>query len=270
MEYKTELVRICPYLSQKIDFKKKWKEFSPKKKIELHGEDEKRFIFCDGEKIGEYISRKEYGTILKVVFIKENIFLAEYQNGKYGNGFSIFNEKETILFYDCTKILFYDEAGLLFSCCNKYESCDIYYYNYNYGYDFRIAEEVCCKYVIGPFIEIPGNKDHSIYVIKQSICNLFQNKCEVDVDYIENFKKPKKSLFKCKVKLNNEKIFVETSFIKKLNSEFLYSQLENENCIELPISKLDTSIECLDYLGSKYLAIKLLKNYIKDNSISPE
>ena len=252
-------IEISPYFKDKINFGKKWRKFYPKKEVSLEKYGGQFSIILNGEKIGEYFPRCP-GEIKKVIYIKKNLFLVKHFDFK-NKYFSIFTTEKILLFTDYHKILFFDKNCVLFLCQQYLVENDIYHYNYNK--DGIISEE---KYpddyiFYGPF----KKTNDKIFILEDVLKKLILNP---DLKYLQTFKKPKKSVFKCKVVLNGKKEYIETSFIKKINSDFLYFQLENGNTINLPISKLDTSFECLDYLGSKYLSIKILKKYIKDNSIS--
>ena len=251
----------------------KWYQVSNPKKVELLFDNTtlKYKILLDGEFLGYYIKDVENKFFPKIFYINNNTFLIRYGMYEHHEGYweqnnEIWKDGKIIRQIE-GRISFVNEIAIIYSLflCSFFEVSLSNNFHYNLSTDqvnffnqgieetgpFHDSSESTNFMILREILEFEMNKIFPNYVSDYSILSTFSSKKDEKNDEMID------------IHLSNGEIQkVKMSKIKKYNSELLSNQLENGE-IYLPLSHFDNSFECLDYIGAKYLDIKLLKKFLK-------
>ena len=220
---------------------------------------------------------KFYGRsiVKKIYYLNDETFLLEFgfERGGIESGkfmiIDIKNQNQDNLTFFCQEVLFCNEEMIVYFMELDYGPAHNWTVKKNYCYNFLKKEfynyevdDEDDEEFYGPFFE---KRESDFLINKELLLFEIQKRYSFNLNF-ENlsYSKPEKSDIKIKIKLTNEEIEYPLYKLQKINSDLINEQLSSGEQIYLPISKLDTSLECLDFLRAKYLDVKLLKMFIRE------
>lgn len=278
---KLDIIPLSKYFDEMIsDRDMKWYQVSNPKKVELkfdnsNGTMKTYQVYLEDVMIGYYsYDFGKYFTYLYPTFfyINDTTFLVKFGdtfNGDENDHYclsanEIWQNGKVIFDFDSLDVSFINEISIIY-CENDF---DVYnhtlylnYYNINTN---KVYHYGLNDYSPGPFI-VNSKKE---YCIVKEILDFEISKISPfnisDYSRLQSYQKIEiENDEEVSICLGDVTQKVKLSKIEKYDSAILRDQRENGQ-IYLPISHFDSSFDCLDYLGSKYLDIKLVKKFIKN------